>query len=458
VAEPVVVVGGSVAALAAAAALGERGRAVRLLLPERGIGGGFAALRHDGRTLDLGVRVLELGYEDEPAEVPPLADYAPGIGGHRPYVRLVREWAQDLVGERLADAGRPRMVVGGRWADDALFTVELTGLAGVLPAAERAAIAAEAARAVAAEGDAGVLGAPGLEALSFAEASRRNHGETLHARFAALADKYWPGGAEALPATLRRKAWMALFWPRTVREAMAGEPPTFVPRRPFHTVEPDGPGALIAALLERVESLAPVTAERAGRLERLGPAPGGVRLTFGSGAEVTARDPVLAAAPGEVFAAAGIAYAPERVRTVAAWVEVPQDALRELPPLVQLLDAELPAARISRSGGGAPAGMAQLCVELRHDLPEGGIGRAAEASLRDSGMLFKDVAPMPIRHVAMPTFTAPTRAAAGAFAAARDELLATGLPVRLTGAAADFAADSLNEQVVGALQVAEERA
>src|SRR4051794_32818078 len=98
-----IVVGGSVASLVAAEALAEAGARVRLLLPEHGVGHGFSPLRRDGRTLELGVRLLELSYEDDGGATPPLRNYHPGLGGHRPYARLVSDWVHARVGDRLRE-------------------------------------------------------------------------------------------------------------------------------------------------------------------------------------------------------------------------------------------------------------------------------------------------------------------------------------------------------------------
>ncbi len=70
------VVGGSIAALVAADAAARAGRSVDLLLPARGVGGGFRPLEVDGRRLDLGVRLLELDREDA-GPPPDLAAYRP---------------------------------------------------------------------------------------------------------------------------------------------------------------------------------------------------------------------------------------------------------------------------------------------------------------------------------------------------------------------------------------------
>src|SRR3954447_5656388 len=153
-----VVVGGTPAALVTADALGRAGVPVRLLLPEKGVGRGFAPIpASSGHKPPLGVRVLELAYEDDGA-VPPLADYEPGSNGHRPYAPLIRSWVEDLVGDRLREVAPPRrppragpaarVSPGGELLDDYLFTVDLTGVPPALHADERRRVADEAAAAV----------------------------------------------------------------------------------------------------------------------------------------------------------------------------------------------------------------------------------------------------------------------------------------------------------------------
>ena len=73
-ADPVVVVGGSVAALVTADAVSAAGPPVELHLPARGVGSGFLPIRHSDRLLELGPRLIELAYAFEQASrrrVPP---------------------------------------------------------------------------------------------------------------------------------------------------------------------------------------------------------------------------------------------------------------------------------------------------------------------------------------------------------------------------------------------------
>ena len=267
--------------------------------------GGFAPLEVKGRRLGLGVRLLEIDREDA-GTPPPLADYVAGPSGHVPFVRTVAEWTRELAGDGLREADGLAMVTGGRLVDDIYFTVNLDGLRAALPAAEADRTAAEAADARRLDGDAGVLGAGhDLGALTLDDASRRNHGAAFHERFiAAMCRKIHPGGAAAVPAALRRKVWMPLFHPRTLEAAAAGRPTGYRPRRPFHTVEPGGVGALV----DGAARADPRRPPRPGDRDRPPGARGGrprrprVRLRTGRGLDWrTATRPVLGTgAPGAV--------------------------------------------------------------------------------------------------------------------------------------------------------------
>ncbi|HYF25994.1 MAG TPA: NAD(P)-binding protein [Baekduia sp.] len=452
--EPVLIVGGQIAGLVAADALTRAGRDVRLVLPERGVGGGFLPLERDGRRLELGVRVLELGYEDDGAPAS-LAGYVPGFGAHRAHTRRVADLVRDAVGEeRLVDLPAPTMVVDGRAHPDVYFTVDLTGLPAILGAARTAAVAREAARAREAWGDAGLL-AGDLGDMTLEAASLANHGPTLHAALIAPpAEKFLRDGARRTLAAWRRKVWMPLFWPRTLAEACTGAP-AFRGSRRFTTVAGAGPGEVVRALLERVRRSPHATVETAGAVTALH-ADGALEID-GLGTLRPER-PILACAPKELFAAAGTTYDVERARSVIAWVEVDEDDLLLDPSLLHVVDPGNPVARVSEGSSSPHPGRRLLTVELRHDLEAEAIDDAAAHGLRDAGVLVHEARVTPVFRGAMPTFDAPTRETRDALQAARAHVEALGLDATVVGGAAGAGADSFNEQVVAGLAAAEERA
>jgi hypothetical protein len=463
---PLVVSGGTYAALVTAWAAVRAGRPVRLLLPERGVGSGFAPLRVGGHDLELGVRLLELDYGDDPAaEVPPLAEYRPGMGGHRPWQPLVRQFLTELLGGTLVEAARPEVFVNGRFADDFYFTTDLRGLRAVLTDAQAHAIASQVRSG---EG-AGVLrsraanwrtGGIDVENLTLAEASRANHGGVFHdLAVESVCAKVLPGGSASVLATMRRKVWMPVFWPSTLADAVRGRPLGFAPDRRFHTVRPGGTGAVVSALLGRlaaspgveivrVAPLASVTAGAAG-------AGATVRLEYADGTAIEATHPVVAHGPDELFAAVGADYRPTRVPAVLAWLAVEAADLAHDPSAVTIADPAVPAFRVSGSDGAD--GRRVLCVELGHDCPAADAADAARTTLSALGMV-TDAARdrVEVLHTAaVPSFVTPDAANRSAFGAAA-AVLRDRLPgVAVVGGATAFGADALNEQIVQGLHIAE---
>ncbi len=453
---PLTVVGGSVAALVAADARLRRGGAVDLLLPRRGVAGGFAPLEVKGRRLGLGVRLLEIDREDA-GTPPPLADYVAGPSGHVPFVRTVAEWTRELAGDGLREADGLAMVTGGRLVDDIYFTVDLDGLRAALPAAEADRTAAEAADARRLDGDAGVLGAGhDLGALTLDDASRRNHGAAFHERFiAAMCRKIHPGGAAAVPAALRRKVWMPLFHPRTLEAAAAGRPTGYRPRRPFHTVEPGGVGALVTALLARIHAAPRARVIETGRLVHAEAAPGGrVQLRLDDGLNWDARRPVLGTGAPELFAAVGAGYDAPRLPMSIAWAEVDERDVLALPGLVHVPDPDIDAFRISPGDPPAP-GRRALTLELRHDLPAERVADAVRRAVVRTGLVREGATVDVIHHLAGPAMPDPGPAAQAAFEAARARLQDAALDAEVVGGAAAFGADSFNEQVIQGLRAEE---
>lgn len=449
--EPLVVAGGTVAALVAAERAAAAGRDVELLLPHKSVGGGFAPLRLDGRRLDRGLRALELRYEGV-GTPPPLADYDAAGSGHRPYAPLIEAYVRDLVGDELVELDRPQQWLAGRLGDDLLTTCDLSGLRTYLTDAQAAAIAAQVP-----DTGAGLLDrsrAAALRQTSIDAASREQHGALFHELvLAPLAAKLRPEGGTDVPAALRRKLWLALFHPQTLREAATGARVTFRPERPFHGVEPGGTGVLITRLLERVQSAWRISVRRVDGISHVAAEGDHVRITPAGGAPLRTREPILALAPGDLFAAAGVPYAPDRVTSVLAWVEVAEDDVLRLPSFVHVADADVPVFRLSR--GERRNGRITVCAELSHDVAKADAPAVAAMALARLGLIREGAPVHTIAAFAGPTFTAPTFANAGRFAAARAAYDALGLRAQAIGGSEAFGADALNEQLVQGLRAAQ---
>lgn len=453
-----VVVGGSWAALVAAERLAAAGEPVHLLLPRRGVGGGFAPRHVDGRALELGLRVLELEHEAAPAseDVPPLEQHDPAGAGHLPYLPLVSRYLADLAGDDLLALPPSATAAGGRLTHDLFLTSDPAGVRDALHARDRRTAAAEVDPAR----PPGPLSGPG-ETRTLQQASLQNHGRTVHeALIAPFVDKVAAGGAAAVLAAHRRRVWTPVLWPRSVWEACSDGPIGFRPRRPGATVR-GGVGALVPRVLERIAADGRIGVTTAGPLVELGAAPDGrTRLTFEGGWQVVARRPVLAAPAPELFAAAGVAYAPERVRTVVGWVEVAEHDVLAVPPVVHVVDPDIDALRITTTVDpvGVPAGRRLLCVELRHDLAEGRIADAAREGLVRTGLVREGAPIQLVDGVAARTFALPTRATVDAFAAASGAFAGRELDVEVLGGGVALQGDYLNEQVVAGMACAARRA
>ncbi|MDO8211377.1 hypothetical protein [Conexibacter sp. CPCC 206217] len=452
-AERRVVVGGTIAALVAADALGAAGTPTRLLAPANGLGRGFTSIPDGERRLSLGVRLLELSYEDDPAP-PPLSAYAPGLDGHRPYARTIRRWTEQLLGEHLREIAPPRVVVDGRLVDDYLFTVDLLPLATAAAPAERERIAAEAEAATARGGSAGVLSTE-LGETTLATASLANHGQTFHDRFIEpLARKFVARGSSSILAAWRRKAWLPLFWPETVAEAFSTGSVRFRPRRTFHEVAPGGVGGFVDALVARVRSHASVEFVQVGKLTAIESRPRAVTLRFDDGHAERAARPAVGVPPAELYAAAAVPFELARMRTVLAWIEGDRETLAPGVDLAHVLDPGNPVVRFS-GGSTTPApGRRIVCVELRHDLPQQDAAAAAIAGLREAGVLTGEAEA--VRASAAQMLPVPDGATRAQMTAAAVAFAARGHDLRLLGAAVAPGADSLNEQIVQGLQAAEE--
>jgi hypothetical protein len=452
-----VIFGSSVAALVAADALAAAGDDVRLLAPEKSLGGGFGSMHQGERILELGVRLLELSYEDT-GPTPSFDRYLPGPAGHRPFAAVVRQYVEDLVRPRLRQVRRPQMFFGGRTVDDLYFTTDALAVRDAVDDATRAIVHTEARAAADAIGAAGLLApdrAAELDQLDLAAASRRSHGPTFHALFMEpMAEKFTAGGCAGIVPALRRKIWLPLFWPLTLTQAAGTGPVEFAPDRPFHTIKDGGTGELITALLARIAGRG-LTVTPCAPLAQIRRGPHGrSTLELADGTSIEATRPIVGVAAAALFSATDIDYQAEPARTVISWLEVADSDLLDLPALLNIVDADIPAVRIS-TGGRGRAGHQILTVELRHDLHEAEIAAAARKSVERVGFVRAGAELAEVRSGAMRTFALPTQANANRFDLAATQLAELDLDLEIVGAGLGLGADALGEQIIQGLRAAE---
>jgi hypothetical protein len=456
--EPTVVVGGSVAALACADALAAAGRPVELHLPERGIGGGFLPLEIAGRRLDLGPRVLELRYDDDPGVPPPWDAYVPGPHGHRPFLGVVDAFVDGLVGGDLVEVPAPQVSVGGRRCTDYVLAGDLSGLPDAIDADVLAALADEAAHGVEREGRHGVFDdAREVERWqrTMADVGRAQTGSGFHdLLIEPIARKILPGGSLSVVAALHRKIWLPLFHPVTAWEACTGRL-AYRPDRPFHTVEGGGMGEVVRRLVDRVSAAPTVSVERSGPLTSVAAGAGGVALGFGDGPARVARRPVVGVGAEELFGAAGIELAMDRVPTTMVWVDLPDEDVLDLPSVLFSAEPGLGVMRVTDSRADAVPGCRTACCEVAWDVH----GRPAWEAAALDGLLALGIASSVERAevvaaASRPAFAVPSAANRDRFGDARRRFDGLGLDLAVVGAATSFGVDSFNEQVVQGLAAA----
>jgi len=457
---PSVVVGGSIAALVTADRLAAAGRAVELHVPERGVGGGFVPIEVGERRLDLGVRLIELSYDDAVGAAPPLAHYQAGPHGHRPYLQLINQFVDGLVGGELVVVPTPQASIDGIWIDDYVLTGNLAGVMAALPDYEREAMASQAARCLDAEGPHGVFAAGREEerwGRTLDDVGRAHAGDLFHERLMeSLAAKILPGGCSSIVAALHRKVWLPLFHPVTVWEACTGRL-AYEPDRTFFTVAGGGMGEVARRLIDRVMSSPLVQVEVSGPLVGLASGPGDeVELQFADGGVLRADRPVLGVGPEELFAAAGIGLGAERVVATMVWADVPDADVRSVPSAIFATEPDIGVFRVSENLADRRTGHRTFCCELDHRADDptawADVARSALVAL---GLVVPGAGIEVVTAASRPAYARPGPSDLAAFRQAAARFDEQAVPALVVGGAAAFGADSFNEQVVQALAAVE---
>jgi hypothetical protein len=456
--EAVVVVGSTVAALAAADALARAGRPVVLYAPRQGYGAGFSPLQVGGRTLPLGFRVLELVVDaDHPRPAPPITDYRVGVGAHREWLGMLDEWFAELIGAELRELAPFRMWAQGRLADDIYYATDVTPIVTVLSPEQREAIRREVSHLQAVGGPAGLLAdpsAPWLWTVDLPALSLANHGPTFHELFIeSVCRKITAGLGVDVPGVLRRKMWTPVFWPETLAAVLDGHDPRWRPtHRRFHDWGGRDVVSALGARLSESSSASVVSVDRLARVTVEGDT---TVVCFGDGTVVRSVEPILALGPQDLFNAAGASYRPERLTSVLAWLEVAERDLVEQPGCVMVADSDVDVLRISFGGTTPACGHRLVTIELAHDVAAADAPRIAASAVERMGLVTPGATVDVIHTQAGTTLTAPTRENHRRYLEAQDRLFELGSRAHVIAGSASFGADSLNEQVTHALCAAE---
>ena len=467
--EPVEVVGNAIASLIAVDALARAGRKVRWFRPPGPLSGGIQTLQTEGRSLELGMRLIELSYEPgdvAPANVasvppnPPLADYVPGPHGHRRYVGLVESVIQELAGADLFAVEEPSCWVRGSIGKDYVVVGDLIDLPQFVSSADLSRIVDEAYLAVQDVGPSGLFARSDQSDLmneSLAVVSIRHFGSTLWSRLVEpLVDSI--AGSHDVSAGLHRKVWMPLFHPQTVLEAARGDL-QYRPDRPLYSIKGGGMGQILKRLEARVTNSPTVSVLPTAPVSSVSNSgQGKVTFVFEDGTTLDATAPIVGLEPKALFSAAGIEYEPTRAMTSIAWVDVDHGAhqVDSVPSVQWVVDDRLPVHRVTQNRGdgrGVEGGLTWI-VEMRHDLPADDLNREATRALEVLG-LSTTAHSQVIRSMQVPSFVLPSRSNAERFSSASNVLQDQDLAMTVVGGARRFGVDSLNEQIVQGLQAAE---
>ncbi len=452
-----VVVGATVAALAAVERLATAGQRVRWLCTGRP-GGAFAPMTVAGRRVGLGLRLIEREYvAGENDRVPPSPDeYVPSHAGHRPWMGLVADYLDDLVPVMEA-AETPQLVRGTARVDDFTLTGQLGALTGLLDRTTLATIAAEAdAIRETVDSPSGALARPGSDA-SLRTVSLANHGPTFHQRVVEpIADALVEGGSARIEARQRHKVWAPVYWPQTLWEAASGRTPGFDPRRTFWTDRRGGMSEVVSALTDRISTLPTVQRSNVGRLTHLVTEGETVLLAFEHGHVDRAHRPVIATSPSELFQAAGHIHEPQRVTMGFRWVEVGETAVLRTGATTILDDPagvfRICAGSPRRDGDGRERRV--LSIELRRGAnPTDG---AVLAACHRVGLIDAAAPAHVIGARTIPAFAAPSAENRQRFEHSLELVRAEHPQVALLAGAAAHGADPLNEQLFAGMHHAME--
>lgn len=453
------IVGSSVGCLATALQLAERGRRVRLFLQKGREGGSFHGLQVDGRDLDLGVRLFELDYEDAPAERLPLADFDRDRHNHRPFIDAVASFIRRFIGDDLRRV-EAEMLVAGRRGRCIHFTTDLTGLPDLLDTGDREAMRAQIEAILRDPTVKDWRFQPGhqarLDGVDLATASLDNHGALFHERFVRRHCARQTSGWAQTIASERRKLWMALFHPLTLAEALDRRAPSFRPYRPFYRARA---GLFIERLLDALHRSALVEIVPVGRLVRFANGGDTAILDFagigdaaGRSIEITANQSILGFTGEELFSAAGIAYAPERIRSGVAWVEIPESEILYWPALLSIHDEDISILRVSTTSDGAPQGWRIATIETGSEAPS---LEAIRAELEAIGLVSSGATTRLVKSFHGPAQVAATFDNRTRFATALGGFAQLGWNGTVLGPARRFGFESVNDQIVEALHTAE---
>jgi hypothetical protein len=460
-----VLVGNNLAVLVAAAELGSAGREVVLITDGRPAGGHFRGLRVADTDFDIGMVTLEqLGSGSAgPADGPDLAEYrADRRYDWTRFADLVDRWQERHV--ELRRVPTPEVLVEGRRWPDHLMTDRLDVVA-TLGSPPSTLVSRDDPAHVSNK----TTGAA-FDVLTYQEAAVLAHGPDVQRRLVTpFAEKVLGPALGPLLARYHRVAWLPLYWPETVADVCAGRP-TAVTEHAFWTTSTGSVGELVRALERRVAALPTVTVDLA-TVDSLVPAAGGWQVRTSAGGVFVHPQPVLGLAHDRVAALLGIPAVPRPGGSpvTVLFALVRGSAIREPVACLLVADPEFLTYRVTDQdlAAGLDPEWRRVTVEAG---PEANrlTAEGADVSVllvaelcrlygMDAGTMDADHPDVRVLRTmtAAGALSVPSAAVVAADRAAAEAILDACPTALLTGALLGTAVNSLGDQVVHGLAVAQ---
>jgi hypothetical protein len=337
--DEITLVGNNLALLVAASELARMGRPVRLFTDGKPMGAHFAGMQVQGYGFDIGMVMLEQCQ---------LAHAQDDLGQYRPEVR--NDWTRfgHLAAHWLQAQGPLRRVptceclMGGRIEPDHLIANRLDRFARApLPGPDP--LASTDARHPRHK-----TNSAAYDTLSYADAAQFCHGAPWHqAAIEPFVRKLLGRGSDSFLARYHRAAWVPLFYPETLRQALQGQP-TSLAEYPFWTTAGGFVGGLVASLQAGLESQASVQLDVAP-LQHLGIVGRQLVVRTTSGVQQSSSRAGLGLASERCYTLLGLpAQAPQAAASVVvAFCLVKASAIGRSTGCLMVVDEDLAAYRLT---------------------------------------------------------------------------------------------------------------
>ena len=462
----VAVVGSNVAAMLATLELAKRGVNATLVTPTARLGGHFAGLTVGGKLFDAGMTFLEFtSFNDDPqATVASYDAFRRNDAGR--FVTLVARILSQFGAWR--DTPTPVMRVGTAVYPDLLIANHLSSLRR-LPDELQNAMRSELAPLAA---NRGPLHAsrkttdPGFAGHDFETVSLANHGRTFHDLFIEpFCRKVTGHSAAQLSALFHRLAWAPLFYPETLLQELEGVS-TGLPPTTFSYPTAGTLGSMVRSMESAIRTLPGehlVEAKITG-IEEHGTS-GAATLTFGTRTPMQFDHVVWAAEPDQLLELGRSTNPPKATKggmlLVSALV-TPVGIRTEASTMLIPGGDRLPFRVTNQSyAAGIDEELTRLSCEWNPSIATNGVTPEVQGLVRSALVeldIISDVDAIVELRVDLLKEVLPLGTPDNALnAGARFKAVAERFPnVTTIGASAPFGAASLNDQVVQAVQVAED--